>query len=62
MQELTSDEELYIHVFAVQDASLIAFELYGLRAEARKLPAERDYNFHLKAEGSRPPTPPNKDG
>lgn len=49
-------------IFAVQDASRIAFELDGLRAEARKLPAERDFNLHLKAEGSRPPHPPIRMG
>jgi 4-aminobutyrate aminotransferase-like enzyme/Ser/Thr protein kinase RdoA (MazF antagonist) len=37
-------------VFTIQDASHIAFELYGLRVEACTLPGERDYNFHLKTE------------
>ena len=37
-------------VFTVQDASRIAFESYGLRAESRMLSGERDYNFHLKSE------------
>src|SRR5579859_4116362 len=37
-------------IFTIQEASHIAFELYGLRAEARTLPGERDYNFHLKTE------------
>ncbi len=37
-------------IFTIQDASYIAFELYGLRAEARTLPGERDYNFRLKTE------------
>ncbi len=34
--------------FTIQDASRIAFELYGLRAEARPLPGEHDSNFYLK--------------
>src|SRR5712691_11418527 len=34
--------------FTVQDASRIAFELYGLRAEVRPLPGEHDSNFYLK--------------
>ncbi len=33
-------------IFTTQDASRIAFELYGLDAKARTLPGERDYNFH----------------
>ncbi len=37
-------------IFMLQDARRIAFELYGLRASARMLPGERDYNFHLKGE------------
>jgi 4-aminobutyrate aminotransferase-like enzyme/Ser/Thr protein kinase RdoA (MazF antagonist) len=37
-------------IFTVQNARRIAFELYGLRTEARMLPGERDYNFHLKSE------------
>jgi 4-aminobutyrate aminotransferase-like enzyme/Ser/Thr protein kinase RdoA (MazF antagonist) len=36
--------------FTVEDARSIAFELYGLRAEACALPGERDCNFHLKTE------------
>src|SRR5437867_4535440 len=35
-------------IFAVQDASRIAFELYGIRAQARSLPGEHDSNFYLK--------------
>ena len=34
--------------FTIQDASRIAFELYGLQAEARPLPGEHDSNFYLK--------------
>src|SRR5438270_13315650 len=34
--------------FTIQDASRIAFELYGLRAEARPLPGEHDSHFYLK--------------
>ncbi len=37
-------------IFTVEDASHIAFELYGLLAEARPLPGERDCNFYLKTE------------
>src|SRR5713101_7783775 len=37
-------------IFAIEDAKRIAFELYGLRAEAYKLPGERDCNFHLEIE------------
>ncbi len=40
----------YSSIFTIQDASHIAFELYGLRVEACTLPGERDYNFHLKTE------------
>jgi 4-aminobutyrate aminotransferase-like enzyme/Ser/Thr protein kinase RdoA (MazF antagonist) len=36
--------------FTVEDASRIAFELYGLRAEICALPGERDCNFLLKTE------------
>jgi hydroxylysine kinase len=36
--------------FTVEDARSIAFELYGLRADACALPGERDCNFHLKTE------------
>jgi 4-aminobutyrate aminotransferase-like enzyme/Ser/Thr protein kinase RdoA (MazF antagonist) len=35
-------------LFTLQDASHVAFALYGLRAEARRLPGECDHNFHLK--------------
>src|SRR6266567_2307173 len=35
-------------LFTIQDASRIAFELYGLQAEARPLPGEHDSNFYLK--------------
>jgi len=37
-------------IFNTQDASRIAFELYGLHAKARTLPGERDHNFHLRTE------------
>jgi 4-aminobutyrate aminotransferase-like enzyme/Ser/Thr protein kinase RdoA (MazF antagonist) len=37
-------------IFSTQDASRIAFEVYGLNAKARTLPGERDYNFHLRTE------------
>jgi len=37
-------------IFTIEDAKRIAFELYGLRAEAYKLPGERDCNFHLETE------------
>ena len=36
--------------FTIQDASRIAFELYGLRAKVRPLPGEHDSNFYLKTE------------
>ena len=36
--------------FTVEDASRIALELYGLRAEICALPGERDCNFLLKTE------------
>ena len=35
--------------FTIEDASRIAFEAYGLRAEVYTLPGERDSNFRLKA-------------
>src|SRR2546429_9473503 len=37
-------------LFTIQDASRIAFELYGLRAEVHPLPGEHDSNFYLKTE------------
>jgi 4-aminobutyrate aminotransferase-like enzyme/Ser/Thr protein kinase RdoA (MazF antagonist) len=37
-------------VFTPQDATRIAFELYGLHASARALPGELDHNFYLKTE------------
>jgi 4-aminobutyrate aminotransferase-like enzyme/Ser/Thr protein kinase RdoA (MazF antagonist) len=35
-------------IFTVEDASKIAFTLYGLHAEACPLPGELDHNFHLQ--------------
>ena len=37
-------------LFTIHEASRIAFELYGLRAEVRPLPGEHDSNFYLKTE------------
>ncbi len=33
---------------SLKDAVRLARDLYGLRAEARELPSERDQNFHLQ--------------
>jgi 4-aminobutyrate aminotransferase-like enzyme/Ser/Thr protein kinase RdoA (MazF antagonist) len=44
------DVERHTPVFTAQDASRIAAALYGVHAEAKLLPGERDYNFSLKTE------------
>ena len=36
-----------LSMFTIQDAQRIAFDLYGLRVEARPLAGERDFNFHV---------------
>ena len=40
-------------IFTIDDARRVAFDLYGLRATARILPGERDYNFHLESEAGK---------
>ena len=39
-------------VLSAADAVRIAREIYGLEAEGRPLPSERDQNFHLDAGGA----------
>jgi 4-aminobutyrate aminotransferase-like enzyme/Ser/Thr protein kinase RdoA (MazF antagonist) len=47
------DVKFDLPTFSVADAKRLAKEFYGLRAEARSLPSERDQNFHLVDESGK---------